>query len=74
MKKSDVIAIVSIIMLISFITNSVAQDYTQWHLPDGAKMRLGKGEINDIKFSADGTQLAVATSIGIWIYDVQTRK
>lgn len=74
MKKSNLIAIVLIILLISFITNSFAQDYTQWHLPDGATMRLGKGEINDIKFSPDGNHLAVATSIGIWIYDVQTLK
>lgn len=23
------------------------QDYTQWHLPEGATARLGKGEVND---------------------------
>ncbi len=48
--------------------------YSQWQLPEGAKMRLGKGEINDIKFSPDGSHLAVATSIGIWIYDVKSLK
>lgn len=57
-----------------FILNGFAQDYTQWHLPDGAKARLGKGTINHIVFSSDGTQLAVATSIGVWIYDAQTGK
>ena len=55
-----------------FLLNGFAEDYTQWRLPDGAKMRLGKGIINDIKFSPDDTQLAVATSIGVWLYDAQT--
>ncbi len=27
------------------LSNSVAQDYTKWHLPEGAKARLGKGSI-----------------------------
>ncbi len=39
------------------------------HLPEGAKSRLGKGEINAITYSPDGTRLAVASSIGIWLYD-----
>ena len=46
--------------------------YTQENLPEGAKTRLGKGSINDIQFSPDSTQLAVASSIGIWIYDTRT--
>ena len=63
-----------ILLLLTSSLVGYSQDYSQWHLPNGAKNRLGKGEINDIKFSPDGTQLAVGTSIGIWIYDVQTRK
>ena len=54
---------------------SLAQDYTEWHLPEGVKMRLGKGKIkkiNTLKFSPDDTQLAVATSIGVWLFDVKT--
>ena len=51
---------------------NVPTDYTQFALPEGAKARLGKGTINDIKFSPDNTQFAVATSIGIWIYDANT--
>ena len=50
----------------------VQHDYTQWHLPEGATARLGKGEVNDIKFSPDGTLLAVGTSIGVWLYDAET--
>ena len=49
-----------------------AQDSPQWQLPDGAKMRLGKGNLYDFDYSPDGTKIAIATSIGIWIYDAQT--
>ena len=67
--------LVSIVLITTlFITDVFAQDYTKLHLPPGAKARLGKGWINDIKFSPDGDQLAVATTIGVWIYDVRTGK
>ena len=48
------------------------QDYTKWKLPQGAKARLGKGYINEITYSPDSSHLAVASSIGIWIYDAET--
>ena len=47
-------------------------DYSQWQLPENAKLRLGKGLLHDIKYTPDGKRIAVATSIGIWIYDAQT--
>ena len=47
-------------------------EYTRWELPEGAKARLGKGAINDIKISSDGAQFAVATTIGVWLYDAKT--
>ncbi len=50
----------------------VTQAYQQLNLPKGATMRLGKGSIDDIKYSPDGELLAVASSIGIWIYDAHT--
>ena len=53
-------------------TQVAAPEYTRWHLPEGATLRLGKGHINDIKFVPDGTQFVVATSIGIWLYDAHT--
>ena len=53
---------------------SIAQDYTTWSLPEGATKRLGKGSISEIAYSPDGTQLAVASGIGIWIYDAHTGK
>ncbi|MDE0683901.1 MAG: sigma-70 family RNA polymerase sigma factor [Candidatus Poribacteria bacterium] len=48
------------------------KDYSQWQLPKAAKARFGKGGINAIQFSPDGTQLAVGSNIGIWLYDVET--
>ena len=48
------------------------EPYMQWGLPKGAKVRLGKGTIGNIAYSPDGTRLAVASSIGVWLYDAQT--
>ncbi len=47
-------------------------DYTKWNLPEGAKRRLGKGIINDMQFSPDGTRLTIASNAGVWLYDVST--
>ncbi len=47
-------------------------DYTQWGLPKEAKARLSKGSINDISFSPDGTQIAVGSATGVWVYDART--
>ena len=54
-----------------FLTNTFAEDYTQRNLPEGAKARLGKGVITDVQLSTDGTLLAVASSISVWLYDVR---
>ncbi len=68
-----VLPIIWLLLILQFgIRNIYAQDYTQWELPDGAIERLGKGRINDMEYSPDGTILAVATTIGIWIYDTET--
>ena len=54
-------------------TQATAQDYTQLSLPEGAKARLGKGRLSGhIAYSPNGDRLAVASSIGIWLYDTQT--
>ena len=50
------------------------QDYTKWSLPENALARFGKGRIIQMKYSPDGKQLAVATPIGIWLYDAQNGK
>ena len=62
----------SILILITLTSNIYAQDSPQWHLPDHAIARHGKGKIYQIKYSPDGTKMAVASGIGIWIYDVET--
>ncbi len=58
--------------LIFFIPNVSGQDYTRWGLPEGAKLRLGKGSVGDLAYSSDGKHLFVDCSIGIWTYDAQT--
>ena len=57
---------------ILFIQTSFAQDAMQRNLPEGAKARLGKGKITQIEYAPDGKILAVATTIGIWLYDTTT--
>ena len=72
MKK--LILLYAILMSISslFLPNGFAQDHTQSHLPEGVKMDVGKGAASDITFTPNGTQFAVTTNIGIWIYDAKT--
>ena len=55
-----------------YLPPSFAQDHTQWELPEGTIARLGKGRINHMKYSPDGTVFAVATTVGIWLYDTET--
>ena len=72
--KRTLFTILLILLFVStiYLPLSNAQDTQTWGLPDGAKARLGKGWISDIAYSPDGTRLAVASSIGIWIYDTET--
>ena len=62
------------LILISIINQhiSFAQDTSQWHVPDGAMARLGKGGINGITYSPDSVQLIIASSIGVWGYNMDT--
>ena len=46
---------------------------SQGNLSEGAKARL-EGIIEDIQFSPDGTRFAVASRIGIWIYNAHMGK
>ncbi len=56
------------------VSDKDTPDSQQWHLPEGVKARLGKGGINKIAYSPNGKQLAVASSIGVWIYDADSGK
>ncbi len=72
--KMRLFTILLILLFVStvYLPLSYAQDYTTWDLPEGAMKRFGKGSIEEIAYSPDGTRLAVASNIGIWIYDAQT--
>ncbi len=76
---------ISVLILIILFTTILlspilADDYTRWELPDGAKLRLGKGKIWEsdrmfpFRFSADNSKFIVSTTIGIWVYDTHTGK
>ena len=66
-------AVILLILLTLFSPNLVAQDYTQWGLPEGVKVRLGKGGLTgNSQYSPDGTRFAVASTIGIWLYNTET--
>ena len=72
MKTQLSLILTAFLVIFTFAPTTFAQDYTQWGLPEGAKARLGKGSINEIAYSPDGARLAVASSIGIWLYNTQT--
>ena len=75
MKSTPFFILTVLVIFGLFSLNIFAQDYTQWSLPEGAKARLGKGQMSgDIAYSPDGTRLAVVSSIGIWLYDTETHQ
>ena len=53
-------------------------DYRTWHLPTAATARLGKGALGEgdraVALSADGRCLAVASAIGVWLYEAATSR
>ena len=55
-----------------------AINYQTAHLPDGAMARLGKGNLSEsdraVAFSPDGQLFAVASGIGVWLYDATTAR
>ena len=72
MKKIGLFFTAFLLIVGILLNGSLARNQAEWHFAEGAKMRLGKGRINDIKFSPNGSRFAVATSIGIWMYDAHT--
>ena len=63
-----------IFLILTTSTSIIAQDNTQVGLPDGAIARLGKGGINIMRFSPDGSYLAVGTDVGVWLYELPHAK
>ena len=72
MRKIRIFKFSLLLVAVLFSLNAFGQDYTRWNLPEGATQRIGKGTVNDVAYSPDGTRLAVASSIGIWLYDTTT--
>ncbi len=72
MKTTLVLILTVMFMVSNLLLSSFAVDHPQWNLPEGAIARIGKGYMNDIKFSPDGSRIAAATSNGIWIHDPNT--
>ena len=72
MKKGYMLGFTVLLTVLLVLSNALAQDYTRWRLPEGAEARFGKGWINDIEFSPSGDLVSVATTIGVWTYDVHS--
>ncbi len=61
-----------LLLLVLFLPNVLPQEYAQWDLPEGAVACLGKGNVEEILYSPDGSRIAVISTIGIWLYDTTT--
>lgn len=61
-------------ILLFLVLGSKAQEPTPstFGLPKGAIARFGNGAVRHVQYSPDGMQLAVASSVGTWIYDTTT--
>ncbi len=74
MQKTVVLILVIAFSLCVMSQNTNAQDWHLRGLPESAIARLGKGAISKLAYAPDGTRLAVGSSIGVWIYDIETGK
>ena len=72
--KTKYLFFITFLSVAVILSSSFAQDNTKVGLPEGAIARLGKGGINLMRFSPDGTRLAVGTDVGVWVYDVPSGK
>lgn len=81
MKKALVIIILVIVIVVTIWlfrypsapdlldVNTAQLNTPQWHLPKDVKARIGKGTVRNLAYSPDSTILAIASSIGTWLYD-----
>lgn len=74
MKTRNPFILTSLFLFILLIQSGLAEENTKTNLPESAKLRIGKGTLGEIAYFPDGTRFAVATSIGIWVYDSITGK
>ena len=51
-------------------------NYPTWHLPEAAIIRLARGRVGHshraVAYSPDGKIFAVASGVGLWLYDAVT--
>lgn len=57
-------------LVVSAPVDASGNDVTTWALPEGALARLGQGSVRDMAFSPDGQCFAVASAIGLWLYEL----
>ncbi|RKU09262.1 hypothetical protein C6501_15645 [Candidatus Poribacteria bacterium] len=72
MKKISFLILTLLLIKFQIIPSVSAQDTMNQNSQRFVKNRLGKGWIRDLEFSPDGKQFAVATTIGVWIYNSHT--
>ncbi len=60
------------IMSLESVGSHNLENYIENYLPKGAITRFGKGYVFDFAYSPDGTRLALASTIGVWLIDVAT--
>ena len=66
------------LVLFFFVTLCISPSSAQYEpsmqmgLPEGAIARFSRGAILKIRYSPDGSQVAVTTSIGVWLHNAQT--
>ena len=72
MKRSTTSSVILLLAAVLFAQDSHSQDYLRWRLPEGARMRLGKGNVLDVAWSPDRTRLAAGGTAGIWVYNALT--
>ena len=61
-----------LLFLGAHLSTSFAQEYTRFSLPEEADPHLKESRITAIQYSRDGRLLAIASSIGIWLYDTDS--
>lgn len=66
------IVLILVVVLTRERPDTFTEGFPQLSLPKGVKMRLGTGTIKDVAYSPKGAVLAVASSIGVWLYDTNT--
>ena len=76
MKKPWLFNLALLLICVLCVQTSRAQGDNPFNLPKGALARIGKGAIGNgdrtLAYSSDGTRLAVASKVGIWLYDAHT--